>query len=220
MKDVAKRIVILMAFGAGFAVLLLMLNVRGGPETARPSSKPDSVRPVIENEPPERKPSPLPLTEIEAQTIERRTLKDETPTPAEEPESLRELKELFSSGKADGTDDIDWNEVEGLLQEHVDRNHPGLKLSDSDYERLSDSMKSFREANEKMRSLERTPANAPAIRQSLQDLDAAMKAFDELTGMSPGEFFMEEDAPVIFGGDPLSRETDDEIVTEYLDPRR
>jgi len=219
MKDVSKRIVILMAFGAGFAVLLLMLNVRGGSEIARPSSKPDSVRRLPENEPPETKPFSLPLTDIETQTLELRTPKDETPTPAEEPESLQELKALFSSGKADGTDDIDWEQVEGLLREHVDRNHPGLKLSDSDYERLSDSMKSFREANEKMRSLERTPVNAPAIRQSLQELNAAMKAFDELTGMSPGEFFMEEDAPVIFGDDPRSRETDDEIVTEYLDQR-
>jgi len=220
MKDVSKRIVILMAFGACFAILLFILNVRGGSEVPPPSPRPDSPGPVIETEAPEKEPSPPLMTDIETHMFNGRPPEEETPAPVEEQESVRELRELFAAGKADEVDDIDWDAVEVLLREHVDQNHPRLKLSDSDYERLSASMKSFREANVRIRALERTPANAPAIRQSLQELEAAMKAFKDLTGMSPGEFFMEEDAPVTFGRDPLSRETDDEIVIEYLEPRR
>jgi len=209
--DIVKRILILMAFGAAFAVfLLVVMKARAATETARLPSRPVPAKPVAES-----KPSPVRPEDTEARTVERKPVQEAPPQP-KRTESDVGLRHLFDSRKTDAGGEVEWSEVADLLREHVERNHPRLKMSDEDYERLADSIKSFREANENMRSMERTSANAAAIGQSLEDLAAAMSEFDQLTGMSPGEFLMEEDSPVSFGREMPTTEPDDEIVTEYL----
>jgi hypothetical protein len=101
------------------------------------------------------------------------------------------------------------------LREYVAKNHPSLKLSDREYERLAESISAFRDANLKMNSLERTAANAPAIRKSLQEMATAMQDFRQITGMNQDEFFVGEDAPVKFGGEE-DLFGDEEIVPEFL----
>ena len=203
MKDLGKRIIILLAFGAGFAVfLLVVLKVRGGPEIGRPASESNTARPAVESEPSTSKSFQVPPEVPSPEPSEGRAMEHQAPVPPDPTKSLLELKKLFTSGKADSNGEIDWTEVERLLRDHVDHNHPSLKMSDADYRRLAAAMRSFREANEKTRSMERTSANAAAIRQSLEEVGNAMREFSQLTGMSPGEFFLEEDRPVTFGNDP------------------
>ncbi len=107
--------------------------------------------------------------------------------------------DLFLSGQATENVTVDVAEIEHLLRDHVNRNHPDLKLSDPDYERLAKALKSFREANIKMRSIERTSENATELRRALQVVADSSKEITKITGMAPGEFFMRGDTPVQFG---------------------
>jgi len=89
--------------------------------------------------------------------------------------------------------------VEELLREHIRTNYPALRLSDGDVAQLAESIRKFREARAEMQSVDRTNANAPSVRDSLRRTVAAMDEFRRITGMSPDEFFMTDEPPVIFG---------------------
>jgi hypothetical protein len=104
--------------------------------------------------------------------------------------------------------------MEQLIREHVERTSPKLKLSDAEYEQLTQALMRLREANLELRSLERTSANAPVFRKRLEDVASASKEFQQITGMPLEQFFTGEDAPVRFGSKPHT--DDDEIVTDYL----
>jgi hypothetical protein len=129
------------------------------------------------------------------------------------------LEELFHSDEARENVEIDRAQIERSLRAFVEQSHPRLKLSDADFERLAGSIMKFREANLKMRSIARTSMNSAGFRQALEDVNTATEEFARITGMSPGEFFMGEDAPVRFGDDPWAADDDDEIVTEFLPER-
>jgi hypothetical protein len=131
-------------------------------------------------------------------------------------EGTDDLRELFASGVPSSEAVIDRRQIMDSLREHVAKNHPSLKFSDREYERLADVMKTFREANLKVGSLERTSANAAEIRRSLQEMATAMQDFRQITGMTQSEFFSEKDAPVQFGDDEGLVNNNEEIVADFL----
>lgn len=218
MNGLSKRIVVLAAFGVFVAVVLILTQIIRSKRQSGPlSSERQPPGTIAEREPPPK--LILPSTSaahktyrLQAERPQARPTKPATTTPRHS-----KLEEIFSSGLEEENLQLDRMEVEQLLREHVDRNHPHLKLSSEDYGQLAASIMAFRDARNRTRSTKRTSMNAPAFRQSLEDAKEAMREFKKITGMSPDEFFMGEDSPIRFGEDEaLYRGNDDEIVTEHL----
>lgn len=213
-----KRVLILLAVGAAFALFLLVVQAVSSQRqttsslsSPQPVRKPAVVQDISRNAPP--------TSSISSD----QTAATESTVPRAEPQgdggrgsSSEMLNALYLSGTPDSAMNIDSKAMELLLKDHVDRTHPRLKLSDSDYEKLAQAAAKFRQANLEMRSLERTSANAPEFRKRLEDVASATKEFQQITGMPLEQFFMGEDTPVQFGSNPQSHKDTDEIVTDYL----
>jgi hypothetical protein len=201
-----KRMLILGGFGIAFAALLIgaraLLAIREpAAPSPQPSEKPAKQTSMLTDVLPPAPPS---------------APEDTSPTAAANPTETPSPMDVFLSGKDAASEEIDWRQVERSLREHVERNHHNLKLSDADYERLTKSVRTFRDANLKMRSLERTSENAAEFRKLLNDIQESTKEFQQITGMSQGEFLRsEEDPPVRFGNDPGAVDNE-EIVVDYL----
>ncbi|MBI5116018.1 hypothetical protein HZA56_06050 [Candidatus Poribacteria bacterium] len=216
--NVGKRILILGAFGVVFAIFivagqsLVSSNHSAAPV---PEPKPAAAKP---ERPPSPNPSPLPSPTDVGQTSPSKQKATSAGPAAQTSEKQRapSLREMFLSGQPAEGVAVDAAEVERLLRDHVTRNHPNLKLSDADYERLAKSLKTFRDANMKMRSTERTSANSAVFQQALEDVAESSTEFRKITGMAPGEFFMRGASPVQFGNDRQAQGNNDEVVTEYL----
>jgi hypothetical protein len=214
--NVGKRILILGAFGAVFAIFVVAaqsLVSSSHPPTPAPEIKPAVAKP---EKTPSPNPSPLP-SPVGQTSLPRQKATSSGPAvrPAEK-QKAPSLRDMFLSGQPAEGVAVDAAEVERLLRDHVSRNHPNLKLSDADYERLAKALKTFRDANMKMQSMERTSANSAAFQQALEDVAESSTEFRKITGMAQGEFFMRGASPVQFGNDRQTQGKNDEIVTEYL----
>jgi len=211
-----KRALILLIFGIVFAgsviaVELVLSSQQRQSAEAKPSA---SVAPSRTAEPAVSLPPAPPAVTQPVQIADKKP----APSPATAADTKKQeassLKELFDLGIPAAELDIDQEQVASMLREYVAKNHPDLHLSDREYERIADIMKIFREANQSMNSLERTSANAPAIRRSMQEMATAMQDFQQITGMSQGEFFLDKDAPIQFGGEEeFSEDAKDEVLT-------
>jgi hypothetical protein len=219
-NNLVKRTLILSAFGVVFAGVLLATDLifssrkqevtASGPKTnqAAPPTRPQG-NPAFS-----LPPAPAAVNAA-AKPAGNQPL--QASSPANESENdPGDLQKLFAAGQPASEVKIDPKQMDQLLRAHVARNHPSLKLSDREYERLAETIRIFREANLKMNSLERTSANAPAIRQSLQEMATAMQDFRQITGMTQGEFFSGPNAPVQFGGENSSSNENDKMVVDFL----
>ncbi len=217
MQGLGKRVVILAAFGAGFAlVLLVAMAIQAALRTARPSLGRKTPATSVKSESTRPAPLALPPATPAAPTPNQNTATNEQASlPPEETEEAATLEQVFHSTDGSENGEIDQAQIERSLRAFVEQSRPRLKLSDADYERLAGSIMKFREANVRMRSMERTGMNSAGFRQALDDVNEATDEFVRITGMSPGEFFVGKDAPVKFGDDPRGA-IDDEVVTEYL----
>jgi hypothetical protein len=209
-----KRALILLIFGIVFAgsviaVELVLSSQQKQSAEAKPSA---SVSPSRTEESAVSLPPAPPAVTQPVQIAEKKPASS-PPSPAgTEKEESDGLKELFDMGIPAAELDIDQEQVARMLRTYVTKNHPDLHLSDREYERMAHIMKIFREANYNMNSLERTSANAPAIRRSMQEMATAMQDFQQITGMSQGEFFLDKDVPIQFGGEEeLSENAKNEI---------
>jgi len=215
-NNLAGRAFVLGVFGIIFAGALIASDLIFSARQKQVSSEPIPVAPAPEISPPASPVFSLPpapaAVPIPEQPAEQKA--PIAPQAAEEKPQPPDLTDLYSSGQSIMEAEVDSAQVQHLLREHVNRNHPSLKLSDREYERLAETMRIFREANLKMQSLERTSANSPAIRQSLQEMATAMQDFQQITGMTQGDFFLGDDAPVQFGGSEGSG--DAEVVVDFL----
>ncbi|GAB4339044.1 MAG: hypothetical protein Kow0099_13710 [Candidatus Abyssubacteria bacterium] len=201
-----KRILILGGFGIAFAAILLGAQaLLATHEPAALAPEPSEKTFVKESAAPEARPPAPPSTPQQSE-----------PVPEAKPLEKPSLMDLFLSGADVETEDIDWRQVEEALREYVERNHHNLKLSDSEYERLAKSIRTFREANLRMRSLERTSKNAAEFQQLLSDIQESTREFQQITGMSQGEFLRSsENPPVRFGNEPGAVDNE-EILVDYL----
>lgn len=116
--------------------------------------------------------------------------------------------------KNDGeTDEICWEEVQEILASVIDEKFPELVLSDRDLMELTGSVRIIRECMQAMRDMERTSANAEAMRGLHVQLNSGLQVFEEITGMAAGGFMGR--ARTRSGID--NEEPDDgQVVTEYL----
>ncbi|RJP75043.1 MAG: hypothetical protein C4532_01270 [Candidatus Abyssobacteria bacterium SURF_17] len=213
-----KRVLILLAVGAAFAVLLLIVQaVLPSRQTTSSLSSEQPIRKSAEAKHVSAGgPLTAPISPKGAADTEATESRKETGEGSDQVPPSAMLRDLYLSGATDSAVTVDSKTMEQLLRDHVERTHPRLKLSDSDYEQLAQTLISLREANLEMRSLERTSANAPVFRKRLQDVASATKEFQQITGMPLEQFFAGEDTPVQFGSNPQSHKDDDEIVTDYL----
>jgi hypothetical protein len=211
MKSLSNRTVVLAAFGV-FLFLSFMMRQELAPPDVSPNRQEsavsdtggqtateDSSKPAY----PARQPSPE----------QGQTDGGGLPVASERPDTSA-IPHYTVQDDRQADPEFDWGEVALLIRDHVETNHPHLKLSDADYERLADSVRMYREANLKVQSLKRTSENASAIRQAVEEREASAAQFEQVTGMSPDELFMDEEPPVRFGGEEPAG--NDEIVTEYL----
>lgn len=222
MEALGKRIVILAIFGAAFAfVLLAAMAIQSALHTVRTSSgqEPPAANVKSESRPPA--PLTLPPASPAAPTLKQSVATNEPPpSPPVETGEAATLEKLFHATDERENVEVDQAQIERSLRAFIEQERPRFKLSDADYERLAGSIMKFREANQKMRSMARTSMNSAGFRQALDDVNKATDEFERITGMSPGEFFLGDDAPVKFGNDPWADVDDDEIVTEFLPERK
>lgn len=215
-----KRALILLVFGIVFAGSLLAVELvlssrQKQVVEAKPSEK---ILPSSPAEPVVSLPPAPPAVSQPLQAVEKKAAPSPAPVADTVKQEAPDLKELFSLGNPAAELDIDQEQVARMLRSYIAKHHPNLRLSDREYERLADIMKIFREANYSMNSLERTSANAPAIRRSMQEMATAMQDFRQITGMSQGKFFLDKDAPIQFGGEEEFSEDakDEELTPDYL----
>ncbi|RJP19549.1 MAG: hypothetical protein C4520_12770 [Candidatus Abyssobacteria bacterium SURF_5] len=220
MNNLVKRALILLIFGAAFAVSILAVDLIISPrqkkssalqqeaETTAPAQQAPNPEFFLPPAPPAASPPAVPVEKKGAGAT------PDLPSPVSRMEPSQ-LREAFASGVPVEEAYIDVAQTAAELRAHVERNHPSLKLSDREYDRLAESIGSFREANLKMKSLERSSENSPAIRRAMQQMATAMQDFRQITGMTQGEFFLGEDAPVKFGEDERPGKNE-ELVVDYL----
>lgn len=229
-NHLAKRALILIVFGAVFAIALFAIELIFSPRQKQAVSSEPKPSDAVPQRTPKNNPSfslppapPAAPVEQPAETGKPAEARKPATAPKEEPQKKPpDLTDLFESGRPVSEVAIDDKQVAPMLREQVAKNHPDLKLSDREYERLAESIRTFREANLRMNSLERTPANAPAIRQSLQEMATAMQDFHQITGMTQDEFFMSKDSPpVLFGGEETTDTANEKTIPEFLsDPHK
>jgi hypothetical protein len=217
MNYFVKRALILLVFGIVFAGSVLAIELVLSSQQKQTVEANPSVTPSPPVEPAVSLPPAPPAVSQPLQRASQQPKSSSSPVPAADKmkQKAPDLKELFGMGIPAAELDIDQEQVARMLRAYVEKNHPELRLSDREYERMADIMKIFREANHSMNSLERTSANAPAIRRSLQEMATAMQDFQQITGMSQGEFFMDKGAPIQFGGD---EELPEDAKEENLTP--
>ncbi len=217
MNNLSRRFLILFVFAIIFAGVLLATDMIFSHHQEQVSSEP--IAPAVVQAPARNPAFSLPPAPAAQPPPEKPVEEEKKSVPpsakATEPkEEAIDLREMFASGQPIEEVPVDPEQVKQMLRDYVERNHPSLKLSDREYERLATAMGTFRVANLRMRSLERTSANAPAIRESLQEMATAMQDFQQITGMTQGEFFTGAGAPVQFGGDEEPK--NDETVVDFL----
>lgn len=219
MKGFGKRALVLSLFVVALSIPLILFKTFTLKPTS-PSAQPEG-RQISAIEQAEEKSKPPPAIDSPANEP---TPDAQQPTAALAPPLDDAAAEALDDSPLDffGDDDEFPNDadVEDLLREHIKKNHPALRLSDGQIASLAESMREFREARAKMRGLERTSANASAIKESLERTVSAMDEFTRITGMTPGEFFLEGEPPVIFGNMEQRTNDTNEFPTENFSGSR
>jgi len=113
-------------------------------------------------------------------------------------------------------DGVTRERVRTELQKAFETKLPSYKLSDEQYERLTDDIMTIRESREKMNALPLTPENAEEHQRLRHQLSKAVGDFDDVAHISLSEF-TEKAQP----GEGLTKEEDEaneSVVPETLPP--
>lgn len=223
MKGFGKRALVLVLFVIALSVPLILFKTFTSKPTS-PSAQPEETQVSAIEHAVERSEPPPAIDSPANEPPPAPDVQQPTAAPAPPLDAAAVAAEALADSPLDffGDDDEFPNDkaVENLLREHIKKNHPALRLSDGQIATLAESMREFREARAQMRGLERTSANASAIKESLERTVSAMDEFTRITGMTPGEFFMEGEPPVIFGTVEQGTNDTNEFPTENFSGSR
>jgi hypothetical protein len=218
MEDWGKRAAILIAFSLVLGVILVLARGIGRSDRIPdPDPKPEKLN-IQSESPAEPAKQPPPAATSEPPAASGRVAPAAPKAPAT-PESLsREpgseraginaFTALFSSRAPEKDGNIDREKVETLVHDYLAKYRPHLKLSESDEKRLVDLVMEFRQANLKVRSAERSQANAPELKENIQKMQRAMDEFRKMTDVSQ-ENILGTATPMPLFGDEATKPGED-----------
>jgi hypothetical protein len=109
---------------------------------------------------------------------------------------------------------IFWEEVQEDLTAIIREKFPDLKLSQSDLQRLTETIRPLQKSMLALGELERTKSNREEIQKIRSEVNRTLEAFEEITQMSISDF-------ILYGrpesGLDNGKPDDEEIIEEYLD---
>jgi len=185
-----------------FGIVVIVLVLLGGAAWIRwragrgdtPRVAPSRSLPV-EDVAPAPPPATMPAIP-EPPSARRRHALPQTPTPAPEAPPPAEPPAA--------KDGITRERVRSEIQKAFETKLPSYKLSDEQYERLTDDVMMIRESREKMNALPLTPENAEEHQRLREQLSKAVGDFDDVAHISLSEF-TEKAQP----GEGLTKEEDE-----------